>query len=67
MTPDEIVQSHPHLTLAQVHDALSYYYDHIDEIKADLRAGERFVREMKKLYPRSVLEKKGATDQNIHG
>jgi len=25
-TPDDIVRAHPHLTLAQVHDALSYYY-----------------------------------------
>ena len=24
-TPDEIVDAHPHLTLPQVHDALSFY------------------------------------------
>ncbi len=57
-TPDEIIQAHPHLTLAQVHDALSYYYDHTEEINADMREGERLVEEIRKLYPRSVLKEK---------
>ena len=26
-TPEELVVKFPHLTLAQVHDALAYYYD----------------------------------------
>lgn len=30
---DEIVAMYPHLTYAQVYDALSYYYDHQDEIE----------------------------------
>lgn len=54
-TVDEVVQAHPHLTLAQVHDALSYYYDHIEEVNADIRAGAKFVKEMRKKHPRSVL------------
>ena len=28
MTPEEIALEYPHLTLAQVHAALAYYYDH---------------------------------------
>ncbi|MDI6894536.1 MAG: DUF433 domain-containing protein [Bacillota bacterium] len=32
MTPEELVREFPHLTLAQVYDALSYYYDHKEEI-----------------------------------
>jgi len=36
-SPASIAQSVlPHLTLAQIHDALSYYYDHPDEIEAEL-------------------------------
>lgn len=31
---EEILAALPHLTPAQVHDALSYYYDHRDEIDA---------------------------------
>ena len=29
--PDEITQLHPDLILSDVHRALAYYYDHIDE------------------------------------
>ncbi len=36
MTPEELVATFPHLTLAQVYDALSYYYDHKAEIDRDL-------------------------------
>jgi uncharacterized protein (DUF433 family) len=35
---DEIVAMYPHLTHAQIHDALSYYYDHREEIEEWLRA-----------------------------
>lgn len=35
MTPEEMVAEFPELTLASVHDALSYYYDHRAEIDAD--------------------------------
>lgn len=35
-TPDEIPRHLPHLTLAQVFDALSYYSDHQPEIQAYL-------------------------------
>jgi uncharacterized protein (DUF433 family) len=51
MTPDEIVEAHPHLTLADVHAALSYYYDHMEAIRADWRDGEGIVAEMKKAFP----------------
>ena len=35
-TPQEIRVIYPHLSLAQVHAALAYYYDHRDEIEAEL-------------------------------
>lgn len=47
MTPDEIIQAHPHLTLAQVHAALSYYYDHAAEILAELREGDELVKKLR--------------------
>lgn len=31
--PDEIVEMYPHLTKAAVYDAISYYFDHQDEIE----------------------------------
>lgn len=36
-SPEEFVDAYPHLTLAQVHDALSYYYDHRVQVDSDLR------------------------------
>lgn len=36
MTPEELVADFPHLSLAQVYDALSYYYDHQKEVDRDL-------------------------------
>ncbi|MBC7078107.1 MAG: DUF433 domain-containing protein [Chloroflexi bacterium] len=38
MTPEELVREFPHLTLAQVYGALSYYYDHKEEIEQEMRA-----------------------------
>lgn len=37
MTPDEILQSLPHLTQSQLHAALTYYFDHQKEIDRDLK------------------------------
>lgn len=50
-TPDQIVDAHPHLTLAQVHDALSYYYENQAELDAELMAEEKVVEELRRLYP----------------
>ena len=36
LTPEELVKEFTHLTLAQVYDALSYYYDHQGEIEQKL-------------------------------
>lgn len=40
MTVEEIVQQYPALRPADVHDALAYAYDHLDEITADLSADD---------------------------
>jgi uncharacterized protein (DUF433 family) len=37
MTPDEILQSLPHLTPAQLHAALAYYFDHPKQIDRELK------------------------------
>jgi uncharacterized protein (DUF433 family) len=53
-TPDQIVDAHPHLSLAQVHDALSYYYDHQTEIDADLVAEKKLADELRQRYPAKI-------------
>ena len=37
LSPEEIADQFGHLTLAQVHAALAYYYANQEEIEADLR------------------------------
>ena len=39
-TLTEILEGFPNLTAAQLHDALSYYFDHQAEIDADMEADE---------------------------
>ncbi len=57
MTPTEIATTYPTITLAQVHAALAYYYDHRDEIRAAIEEERRFVEEMKAKTPPSKLQK----------
>lgn len=53
---DEICAEHE-LTLADVHAALAYYFDHREEIDRDIEASEAFVEVLRQRTP-SVLEKK---------
>ena len=45
MTPDDIVSHVPSLTLADVHAALAYYFDHMAEIQEEMRAERALVEE----------------------
>jgi uncharacterized protein (DUF433 family) len=36
LTPEELIMRFPHLTLAQIYDALAYYYDNREEIEKDI-------------------------------
>jgi uncharacterized protein (DUF433 family) len=56
-TPDEIVSEHPGITLADVHAALAYYYDHLDQIRKDLAEDAEFVESMKKKIPSKLAAK----------
>jgi uncharacterized protein (DUF433 family) len=48
MTPDEIVEAYPHLTLAQIHAALAYYWAHRDEIEEEIRQEQQFVEDLER-------------------
>ena len=48
MSPDEIVHHHPTITLADVHAALAYYWDHRDEIEQAIKEEDAFVEEFRK-------------------
>ncbi len=57
MTVDEIVAEYPELTHAEVYAALAYYWDHRDQVDADIRADEEFVAALEKASPPSLLER----------
>ena len=50
-SPDEIVQAYPHLTLAQVHAALAYYYSHREAIDEEIRSSNEILTKAKHTYP----------------
>lgn len=50
-TPDQIVDAHPHLTLPQVHDALSYYYENQQELDREMIAEEKMAASLRRQYP----------------
>ncbi|HVT59244.1 MAG TPA: DUF433 domain-containing protein [Thermoanaerobaculia bacterium] len=45
-SPEELAYQHPHLTLGQVHSALAYYWDHREEVEADLRRRQALAEEI---------------------
>jgi uncharacterized protein (DUF433 family) len=49
-TPEEIADRIGHLSLAQVHAALAYYYANRDEIEADLATEEAEAERLEKQY-----------------
>jgi uncharacterized protein (DUF433 family) len=57
ITPDEIVAQHPGITLADVYAALAYYWDHVDEIRADMEADEQTAATLQ-ANSRSLLDEK---------
>jgi uncharacterized protein (DUF433 family) len=44
---EELTYQHPHLTLGKVHSALAYYWDHREEIDADLERRAAVVEELR--------------------
>lgn len=56
-SPDEVVALFPDLTLADVHAALAYYFDHQDEIEADLRADDALARQLARTQPSKLRER----------
>ena len=46
-SPDEIIRSHPHVSLYQIHDALSYYYENRDELDQKIKKDRGFITLLK--------------------
>ena len=54
LSPEEICQQHPGLTLAQVHTALAFFYDHRDEIISEIEADRAAAEVFKGRFPDQV-------------
>jgi uncharacterized protein (DUF433 family) len=57
-SPEEMHFQHPHLSLAQIHAALAYYYDHQTELDAEIERRLKFADELAELSRDSPLRKK---------
>ncbi|NOZ39020.1 MAG: DUF433 domain-containing protein [Planctomycetes bacterium] len=53
-TPSEIVADFPQLTKADIHAAMTYYWDNEELIQQQMKRGEEIEAEMRKLYPSKI-------------
>jgi uncharacterized protein (DUF433 family) len=60
LSPDEIVSRHPDLTLADIHAALAYYFDHRDEIQKDIASEREFAEKMRRETPSLLRQTLGS-------
>jgi uncharacterized protein (DUF433 family) len=57
MSADKIVDEYPHLKLEQIHDALSYYYEHKTALDKKYKDEQSFIARLKKQYPSKLRAK----------
>ncbi len=57
-SPEEIHFQYPHLSLAQIHAALAYYYDHPSELDAEIERRLGYADEFAARARESPLRKK---------
>jgi uncharacterized protein (DUF433 family) len=54
MTPQQIQENYPKLSLAQIHAALAYYYDHQAEVDAQLAAWDAEYEPLRSANPNAL-------------
>lgn len=57
---DEIVSEFPQLSMGDVYAAMTYYWDHRDEIMRQMQEETEFVERMKGKHPSLLADKLGA-------
>jgi uncharacterized protein (DUF433 family) len=55
---DEIHYQHPHLSLAQIHAAPSYYYSHKADLDKEIKLGTQQIERMRREQGESPFEKR---------
>ena len=43
--PEELHFQHPYLTMSQIHSAFAYYWEHKEELDADIERREEYVKQ----------------------
>ena len=56
LSPDEIVADFPGLGLSDVHAALTYYFDNVDEIRNDIRRNDEVADQLRSSFPSKLKE-----------
>ena len=59
LTPDQIIDAHPHLTLEAIHDALSYYYENRSVMDKEIKNKKDMIRKLAQKVPSILKEKIG--------
>ena len=57
LSADELVSAYPNLTLSDIHAALTYYFDNVDEIRNDIRRNDEIVSELRASFPSKLKMK----------
>ncbi len=57
-SPEKIHEQYPHLSLAQIHAAFTYYYDHQDELDTQIAGDLKRVEKLQEQAGRSPLVQK---------
>ncbi|MFB2838343.1 DUF433 domain-containing protein [Floridanema evergladense] len=57
-SPEELHFQHPYLTMSQIYSALAYYWDHKEELDADIQQREEYAANLRKQAGESPLAKK---------
>lgn len=63
-SPDQIVAEYSFLSLAQVHSALAYYYDHAEEIRQQVERGREEAERIRVENPAKLPLKLAGTEAN---
>ena len=54
LSPEEIATQYGHLSLAQIHAALAYYFDHQAELDGEIAQIVKYVEEVKAQHPNKI-------------
>jgi uncharacterized protein (DUF433 family) len=57
-TPEHLQEQHPYLTMGQIHSALAYYWDHQEELDADIEQRYQFAEKLRREAGESPIVEK---------